>query len=238
MSALLMLVSGSGLLAAALKSAAIVLLAAGVAALLGRSSAAWRHLVWRLSVAGLLLLPLLSAGTARTGEWLGCRRGPPNHRSSPQPRQIAPRARGTNPVARRRGDRLAVRRCSCFGSRTAKCAAQPAVRRYENNQLFALCDVVGKCPVGRGRITVARSVGHRVVATGRPAPPLASRRRSSLADAAGRVAPATGLAPQGATAPIRIGAGAVDLGRSAARGAGALRGRGLARQAATVGAAA
>ncbi|HVX63130.1 MAG TPA: M56 family metallopeptidase [Pirellulales bacterium] len=74
MSALLMLVSGSGLLAAALKSAAIVLLAAGVAALLGRSSAAWRHLVWRLSVAGLLLLPLLSVAlpnwrVARLPSW-------------------------------------------------------------------------------------------------------------------------------------------------------------------------
>ncbi len=60
MSSLLTLVSTSGLLAAALKSAAVVLLAAVVAALLGRSSAAWRHLVWCLSVAGLLLLPVLS----------------------------------------------------------------------------------------------------------------------------------------------------------------------------------
>jgi beta-lactamase regulating signal transducer with metallopeptidase domain len=60
MSSLLTLVSASGLLAAALKSALVVLVAAVVAALLGRASAAWRHLAWSLSVASLLLLPVLS----------------------------------------------------------------------------------------------------------------------------------------------------------------------------------
>ncbi|MGH7138596.1 MAG: M56 family metallopeptidase, partial [Pirellulales bacterium] len=60
MSSLLTLVSVSGFLDTALKSAAVVLLAMVVAALLGRASAAWRHLVWCLSVASLLLLPVLS----------------------------------------------------------------------------------------------------------------------------------------------------------------------------------
>ena len=60
MSSILTLVSVSGLLDLLLKSAAIVLLAAVVASLSGRASAAWRHLVWRLSVASLLLLPALS----------------------------------------------------------------------------------------------------------------------------------------------------------------------------------
>ena len=50
MSSLLTLVSVHGLLDSALKSAAVVLLAAVVAAVLGRASAAWRHLVWCLSV--------------------------------------------------------------------------------------------------------------------------------------------------------------------------------------------
>jgi beta-lactamase regulating signal transducer with metallopeptidase domain/outer membrane protein TolC len=60
MSSLLTLVSASGLFDAALKSAAVVLLAMLVASLLGRASAASRHLVWCLSVASLLLLPALS----------------------------------------------------------------------------------------------------------------------------------------------------------------------------------
>lgn len=60
MSSLLTLVSATGLLDAALKSAAVVLLAAVAAALLSRASAAWRELAWRLSVASLLLLPLMS----------------------------------------------------------------------------------------------------------------------------------------------------------------------------------
>ena len=60
MSPLLTLVSVSGLLDLALKSAAVMLLAVVVAALLGRASAAWRHLVWCLAVASLLLLPALS----------------------------------------------------------------------------------------------------------------------------------------------------------------------------------
>ena len=60
MSSLLTLVSTSGLLDPALKSAAVVLLAAVVSALLGRASAAWRELAWRLSMASLLLLPLVS----------------------------------------------------------------------------------------------------------------------------------------------------------------------------------
>ncbi|HWB07768.1 MAG TPA: M56 family metallopeptidase [Pirellulales bacterium] len=60
MSSLLTLASVSGLLDLALKSAAVLLLAAAVTAVLGRASAAWRHLVWCLSVASLLLLPVLS----------------------------------------------------------------------------------------------------------------------------------------------------------------------------------
>lgn len=60
MSSLLTLVSVYGLLDVALKSMAVVLLAVVVVALLGRASAACRHLVWCLSVAGLLLLPVLS----------------------------------------------------------------------------------------------------------------------------------------------------------------------------------
>jgi beta-lactamase regulating signal transducer with metallopeptidase domain len=60
MSSLLTLVSVSGLVDIAVKSAAVMLLAVVVAALLGRASAAWRHLVWCLSVASLLLLPALA----------------------------------------------------------------------------------------------------------------------------------------------------------------------------------
>ena len=60
MSSLLTLVSVPGLFDLALKSAAVVLLAVVVAAVLGRASAAWRHLLWCLSVASLLLLPVLS----------------------------------------------------------------------------------------------------------------------------------------------------------------------------------
>lgn len=60
MSSLLTLVSVSGLFDATLKSAAILLLAMMAAALLRRASAAWRHLVWCLSVSSLLLLPVLS----------------------------------------------------------------------------------------------------------------------------------------------------------------------------------
>jgi beta-lactamase regulating signal transducer with metallopeptidase domain len=60
MSSLITLVSVPGLLDVALKSAAVVLLAVLVAAVLGRASAAWRHLVWCLSVVSLLLLPILS----------------------------------------------------------------------------------------------------------------------------------------------------------------------------------
>jgi bla regulator protein BlaR1 len=60
MSSLLTLVSVSGLLDLAFKSAAVMLLAVVVASLLGRASSAWRHLVWCLSVASLLLLPALS----------------------------------------------------------------------------------------------------------------------------------------------------------------------------------
>lgn len=60
MSSLLTLISVPGFLAPALKSGAVVLLAAVVAAALGRASAARRHLAWCLSVASLLLLPILS----------------------------------------------------------------------------------------------------------------------------------------------------------------------------------
>jgi beta-lactamase regulating signal transducer with metallopeptidase domain len=54
------LVSPLGLLDLALKSAAVMLLAVIMAAILGRVSAAWRHLVWCLGIASLLLLPALS----------------------------------------------------------------------------------------------------------------------------------------------------------------------------------
>jgi beta-lactamase regulating signal transducer with metallopeptidase domain len=60
MSSLQTIVSPSGLLDLALKSAAVMLIAWAVAVLLGRASAAWRHLVWCLSVVSLLLLPALS----------------------------------------------------------------------------------------------------------------------------------------------------------------------------------
>ncbi len=60
MSSLLTLVSAPRLLDIALKSAAVMLLAVVASALLGRASAAWRHLVWCLAVASLLLLPALS----------------------------------------------------------------------------------------------------------------------------------------------------------------------------------
>ncbi|MEX0718084.1 MAG: M56 family metallopeptidase [Planctomycetaceae bacterium] len=60
MSAPLTLVSSSGLLDLAVKSCALMLLASVAAAVLRRASAAWRHLVWCLCVASLLLLPALS----------------------------------------------------------------------------------------------------------------------------------------------------------------------------------
>src|SRR5262245_56993709 len=60
MSRLLALVSPSVLVDLALKSAAVMLLAWVAALLLGRTSAAWRHLVWCLGVTSLLLLPVLS----------------------------------------------------------------------------------------------------------------------------------------------------------------------------------
>jgi beta-lactamase regulating signal transducer with metallopeptidase domain len=60
MSSLLNHVSMSGWFDQALKSAAVLLLAMVVAAALGRASAAWRHLVWCLSVVCLLLLPVLA----------------------------------------------------------------------------------------------------------------------------------------------------------------------------------
>lgn len=60
MSSLLTHVSVTGWLDAAIKSTAVVLLAMVAAGLLGRASAAWRHLVWCLCVASLLLLPILS----------------------------------------------------------------------------------------------------------------------------------------------------------------------------------
>jgi beta-lactamase regulating signal transducer with metallopeptidase domain len=44
----------------AVKSAAVMVLAVVIAALLARASAAWRHLVWTLSVLGLLVLPVFS----------------------------------------------------------------------------------------------------------------------------------------------------------------------------------
>ncbi len=64
MSSLLTLVSVSGLLDLALKSAAVMLLALVAAALLGRASAAWRHLVWCLSVVELAALAGPVAGAA------------------------------------------------------------------------------------------------------------------------------------------------------------------------------
>jgi beta-lactamase regulating signal transducer with metallopeptidase domain len=50
----------AALLDLAVKSAAVMLLAVVVAGLLGRASAAWRHMVWSLSVLGLLVLPMFS----------------------------------------------------------------------------------------------------------------------------------------------------------------------------------
>lgn len=60
MSSLLTLVSTSGLIDLALKSAGIMVIASMAAALQFRTSAARRHLVWCLSVVSLLLLPALS----------------------------------------------------------------------------------------------------------------------------------------------------------------------------------
>jgi beta-lactamase regulating signal transducer with metallopeptidase domain len=60
MSLLFMLVSTSGLVDIAIKSIAVMLLAWAAASLLRRASAAWRHLVWCLSVVSLLLLPALA----------------------------------------------------------------------------------------------------------------------------------------------------------------------------------
>ena len=60
MSLMLTLVSASGLVDFVLKGAAVMLLAWAVAGLLGRASAARRHLVWCLGVASLLLLPAFS----------------------------------------------------------------------------------------------------------------------------------------------------------------------------------
>jgi beta-lactamase regulating signal transducer with metallopeptidase domain len=60
MSPLLDLISPTVMADLALKSVAVMLLALVAAAILWRASAAWRHLVWTLSVASLLLLPALS----------------------------------------------------------------------------------------------------------------------------------------------------------------------------------
>jgi beta-lactamase regulating signal transducer with metallopeptidase domain len=60
MSTLLTLISSSGLFDLAIKSFAVMLLACLVDGALKRASAAWRHLVWGLSVASLLLLPAFS----------------------------------------------------------------------------------------------------------------------------------------------------------------------------------
>lgn len=60
MSQLLTLVSPSGLIDLALKSAAVMLLALVVVVLLRHASASRRHLVWCLSVASLLVLPILA----------------------------------------------------------------------------------------------------------------------------------------------------------------------------------
>ena len=49
------------LLPLALKSGAVLALTAGAASLLRHRSAAARHLVWTLGVAGVLLLPLATA---------------------------------------------------------------------------------------------------------------------------------------------------------------------------------
>jgi beta-lactamase regulating signal transducer with metallopeptidase domain len=58
MSTLLTLISSSGMFDLAIKSLTVMLVACLVAASLRRASAAWRHLVWCLSVASLLLLPV------------------------------------------------------------------------------------------------------------------------------------------------------------------------------------
>ncbi|MDB5384707.1 MAG: blaR1 4 [Planctomycetaceae bacterium] len=64
-------VSTNGLLDLALKSAAVMLVALLAAGILGRASAARRHLVWCLSVTSLLLLPVLSLSLPAWGvTWL------------------------------------------------------------------------------------------------------------------------------------------------------------------------
>jgi hypothetical protein len=60
MSPLESLISPSGLLDLAVKSAAVMFLGVVAAQVLGRASAAWRHLAWCISVLSLLLLPGLS----------------------------------------------------------------------------------------------------------------------------------------------------------------------------------
>lgn len=86
MSSLLTLVSVTGLLDLVVKSAAVMLLAVVVAALLSRASAAWRHLVWCLSVASLLLLPALSlALPAWRVTWLPQWTGEPTQLAEPTP---------------------------------------------------------------------------------------------------------------------------------------------------------
>src|SRR5262245_46707992 len=60
MSSLLTLVSLPGVVDLAIKSVTVMLVALVLTLLLNRASAAWRHLVWCLSVASLLLLPGLS----------------------------------------------------------------------------------------------------------------------------------------------------------------------------------
>src|SRR5262245_3765604 len=108
MSPLLTLVSASGLVDLAVKSAAAMLLAWVAATLLLRASAAWRHLVWCLGVLSLLLLPLLSlALPAWRVTWLPrvpqrtAEQSPPaatNHVTTTQTSQVQPVASAPTPV--------------------------------------------------------------------------------------------------------------------------------------------
>ncbi|MBC7851884.1 MAG: hypothetical protein IAF94_00465, partial [Pirellulaceae bacterium] len=98
MSQLLNLFSLSGMVDLALKSAAVMLLALVAVGLLGRASAARRHLVWCLSVVSLLLLPVLSlALPAWRVTWLPQWVAAPTRSAVTEP-AVAERVRPIEPV--------------------------------------------------------------------------------------------------------------------------------------------
>jgi beta-lactamase regulating signal transducer with metallopeptidase domain len=103
MTGLLSLVSTWSLVDLALKSAAVMLLALVVAMLLGRASAAWRHLIWCLSATSLLLLPVLAlALSAWRVTWLPQWAAEPTRLA-----ETAPLA-GTGEIAQAPADRIAA----------------------------------------------------------------------------------------------------------------------------------